>query len=508
MILESPTKLRIPSTMPLDEVRDALSYKNKAAYFELQRFKKNRWFREAKGQEAWEARMAELKAAVEVCLLKKDEHGYYTHSGLAKFLSEQFHVPFENRIQYPEPQLFPYASKPEHEPRYFQNDGTEAMLEAKHAGVEIGTGLGKSKMIEMLVKKLGLQTVIMAPSKSIAGQLFRQLTKRFGPKYVGMYGDGKKHINKLVTVGIAASLTKIESGSPAWEKLSKSAVFIADESHLCPAETLATVCHGLCANAPYRFFFSGTQLRADGAGLLLDGITGPIVYRMNVREGVDKGFLAKPNFFMHKIKGDKLFSSSDHMEMMQIHFWRNPKLHQYAADLANKSVELLGNQVLILVEHVDQLQFLLPHLKYEIGFAHGGLSKDNKNSVDPRFHDSDPDELVERFNQGKLKILVGTSCIATGTDIQTPKALINLQGGQSEVKIRQAIGRGTRLVEGKTEFNYHDFYVDLPDYCHKNTDENSGEDQYTGLTSVERHALNRRDIFDSVYGPTRWINPK
>lgn len=357
------------------------------------------------------------------------------------------------------------------------------------------TGLGKSHIIECLTKTIGLKTIIMAPSRSIAGQLYKQLQRAFGKKRVGLYGDGRKDFKKLITVGISASLTRVEKDSDAWKELSQAQVFIADESHLCPADTLASVCFGLCAAAPYRFFFSGTQLRADGAGLLLEAITGSIVFRMTVKEGVDQGYLAKPNFLVATIDSPSQFMSDDHMDMMNVHYYRNPVLAKHAANIANKSIDLLGHQVLILVEHVDQLQYLLPYFKHEVGFAHGGLTKDNKDSVDPRFHDSDPDALVDRFNAGDLPILVGTSCISTGTDIRTPKTVIYLQGGQSEVKIRQAIGRGTRLVDGKTTFNFVDYDVNLPGMM-------AGARK---LPSVKRHAQTRREIYDAVYGPVKDI---
>jgi hypothetical protein len=69
----------------------------------------------------------------------------------------------------------------------------------------------------------------------------------------------------------------MKPGTPAWEKLSKAQVFIADESHMTPAKTLQEVCFGLLKHAPYRFFFSATQMRGDGLGLLLEGIVGKIV---------------------------------------------------------------------------------------------------------------------------------------------------------------------------------------------------------------------------------------
>ncbi len=496
LIIESPTIVRITG---LDDKRAALAreltFVDQAAQYEAKRFVHAKWYLNQYGKEAFVARLAELRAAVNRCLLMEDEKGLYTYSGLASRLSHVFKVDIRNDVVYPEYGSVPYDKMPKLSQRPFQIASKEALLAVKHGGVEIGTGLGKSFIIENLAKAIGLKTIIMAPSRSIAGQLYKQLQQAFGKKRVGLYGDGRKDFKKLITVGISASLTRIEKDSDAWKELSKAQVFIADESHLCPADTLASVCFGLCAAAPYRFFFSGTQLRADGAGMLLDAITGPIVFRMTVKEGVDKGYLAKPNFLIAKIDSPSQYMSDDHMDMMNVHYYRNPVLAQHAAEITNRSIELLGHQVLILVEHVDQLQYLLPHFKHEVGFAHGGLTKDNKDSVDPRFHASDPDALVERFNSGSLPILVGTSCISTGTDIRTPKTVIYLQGGQSEVKIRQAIGRGTRLVEGKTTFNFVDYDVNLPGIM-------AGAKQ---LPSIKRHALTRRDIYDSVYGPVRDI---
>jgi superfamily II DNA or RNA helicase len=492
MVLESPSILRLPGPFNEDSLRKALTFKSKTAAYELSKFKKNRWFSQTHGEEAYQLKLDELKAAVNVCLLKEDEGGFYTYPGLRAHLAQTFGWEFQNDVEYPEPGLLAYEHKPEYEPRYYQTDGVEALLTTKHAAVEIGTGLGKSVMAEMLCKRLAQKTLVMAPTKSIAGQLYKQLHRSFGGKKVGFFGDGKKVSKKLITVGIAASLTKVEPGSEDWDNLRACQVFIPDESHLCPADSLEKVCSGVAANAPYRFFFSGTQLRGDGADLLLEGITGPIVYEMSVERGVREGFLAKPNFFMHRLNSPSTYQHPDHMRMMGPHWYKNADLGAYAADLANKSVSLLGHSVLILVEHVEQFQYLLSHLRHEVSFAHGGLNADNKKYVDPRFHKSDVDDLVKRFNAGELPILVGTSCVRVGTDFTGVKTVINLCGGKSEVSIRQAVGRGTRLAPNKDSFNYHDFFVKFP-----------GTEDI--VNSIERHALERRKILDSIYGPVRWV---
>src|SRR5690606_39357903 len=60
---------------------------------------------------------------------------------------------------------------PKHELRYYQKEIVDALCDAKHGAVEVGTGLGKSKCILHQTKRLGVQTLIMAPSTSIARQL-------------------------------------------------------------------------------------------------------------------------------------------------------------------------------------------------------------------------------------------------------------------------------------------------------------------------------------------------
>jgi len=56
----------------------------------------------------------------------------------------------------------------------------------------------------------------MSPSVNIAKQIHRDLVKHFGVSRVGFFGDGKKQLGKLITVGVAASLRNVEIGTPAW----------------------------------------------------------------------------------------------------------------------------------------------------------------------------------------------------------------------------------------------------------------------------------------------------
>lgn len=496
LILDQPTKLLIQGETNTDILRRSLTFKNRNALYELEKFKKNSWFVSKYGQEAYDEKLQELKDAVSVCLLYEDESGLWTHSGLAKFLLHHFKdSSFESRVTIPEPHPIPWKIIPEFELRFYQHAALQLLLGIKHGGVEIGTGLGKSYIILYLCKVLGLKTVIMAPTESIWSQLVSDFTKYLGEKYVGVYGGGKKRTDKLITIGIAASFTRIQPGSEAWEAFSETKVFIADESHLCPAKTLASVCLGLCAKAPYRFFFSGTQTRGDGANMLLDGITGPIVFGMTVKEGVDQGFLAKPLFRMMRVNSPSAIIPKDPKRMVQEHFLYNPIVIKKAADFANRVVKNLNHQVLILIEEIPQFTALLPYLKHEVGFAHAALNKDDKHKLPSQYHKSDPKALVERFNRKELPILVGTSCINTGTNIEPVNTLINLQGGMSIVKAKQSIGRGTRRPPGKDSFVVLDFIVRVP--AAEWTDANGK----IRIDMIHRHCLERKGIYEDIYGP-------
>lgn len=498
----SPSTLRIeePGNF-LDLLKQHLEYNNRSVDFEIRKFKKNSsWWMAKLGEDGFKDRLSVFQAERTKSLLFQDDLGYWTYSGLKSFLLDKFPgTVFVNEVHYPSEQLLAWKNKPKHSPRDYQLLAKQKLLEAKHGAVEIGTGLGKTTCACLLIKELGLQTLIMVPSKSIARQFYNEFTNLFGKQNVGLYGDGRKDVGKFITIGIAASLTLIEEGSEAWKHLSSCSVFISDESHLTAAQTLAKVCFGLAKNAPYRFFFSGTQIRGDGLELLLEAITSDIVFKMTVQEGVDAGYLSMPIFRMIKTTSSDCYSSDDAQRMSQHHLFYNNRVNEIAGMIANRSIEDLRRPVVILIEEVEQFSHLLPHLKHAVKFAHGGLTKSNSHLVPKEYHKSDPESFVNDFNQGKFPILIGTSCIGTGTDIQGVGTIIYLQGGKSEVQVKQAIGRGTRggtkgfvtnplNGEKKVDFFYYDFDVRLP---------GDGSSKWGSIT--HRHAMERAAFYQEVY---------
>jgi superfamily II DNA or RNA helicase len=476
---ENPSVLRLVDFQdPHGEIKESLTYTDKAAHFQYLKAKKATYLLSRMGPERFEAHLSELKSQIKKTLLFEDSAGWYTYAGFAKYLSTKLRVPVENQVEYPAPKKLAWANPPAYTPYPFQTLSHDKLLEVKHGGVQIGTGLGKSLIIAMLCRSLGLKTIVMTPATNISEQLYADFVQFFGKKNVGKFFDGKKESKKQIVIANAQSLTKVTEGTPHWEELSATKVFIADESHQCPASTMAAVCFGVASTAPYRFFFSATQMRNDGRDLLLDGITGTIVYDKTVKEGVDEKYLAKPFFRTLGIKSDSDFESSDANEMTRKHLYYNDRVVEQVGRLCNASVAA-GNPVLVLIEEVEQFTRLLPYLRHPVRFAHGPLA-DNREKVPKEFWESDPSELVRGFNSGEYPILVGTSCVSTGTNIKAVKTLIYWQGGRSEIQVKQAIGRATRLTPEKKHCSVIDFDI-------------------YNVPTLSRHFKARKAIYEELY---------
>jgi superfamily II DNA or RNA helicase len=490
MILENPTRLVLEGFEPvMEQLRGFLTYTDKSVQYNLKKLKAKAWSWDMEG---WRERVTELESEVKQCLLMQDEDGtFWTYSGLLGLLEERFKFQkpeVVNKVVYPRSHLLAWDEIPP--PLYpYQTNAHDALTEAKHAAISLATGGGKSYIVMHLAKTHGLKTVVMVPSTSIANQIYADFVKHFGKKYVGKFYGGKKEYKKLIVIGIDDSLTRITEGDEAWEALSKTQVFIADECHLTAAKSLRKVCFGLCGQAPYRYFVSGTVTRTDGAELLLKAITGPIVFHKTVKELVDEGFLAKPIFKMIRINSGVSFHYDDPQKAVKAHFLLSKAVNQRAAMIANAAVQRLSHPTLILIDEMCQFSELLPYLRVKPAFAYGGtLNKQNEQFVPPEYRGGDNAQLVDDFNNGKIPLLIGTSAISTGTNIKSVRTIVNLMGGKSIIQTSQAIGRGTRtgLKGEKRECLVFDFDVENDPTCH-------------------RHADDRAAIYNSIYAPVEFI---
>jgi superfamily II DNA or RNA helicase len=221
---------------------------------------------------------------------------------------------------------------------------------------------------------------------------------------------------------------------------------VAHNCHTLPAESLEKVCHGLLETAPYRFFFSGTPTRGDGTEKLLRSIIGKEVYSIGAAEAVAGGYICPHEYRIVSVPpSNSNFTSNDPLEIKRVHFLNNSNVLRFAAKLANAEARANQKQTLILVEEMSQVSALAALITVPFAIAHSEANK--ARLLELGLKKVKPNESVEKFNRGEAMVLIGTSCISTGTNIYNVHHCINLQGGISETKVKQgAIGRSTRFA--------------------------------------------------------------
>ena len=487
LIYISPSIVALPRDG--DDVRRFLQYRDRSAEYQIYRLKNEQRYRKASG---WvDQKIDELKSQIIKTAVWEEDGMLVTYSGLAKDLSNHFKWEVDSSaLSIPEPKLLPWRSPPKFSMWKHQQEAFDAAIKVNHAGIELPTGSGKSRVILELVKHFGLKTLIATPSAEISKQLFEEFKERFGERYVGMYGAGKKKSGKLITISVAQALVRLDPESEDFKALSKSDIFMFDEAHTCPADTFEKVCMGVAKNATRRYFMSATHTRTDGSDIILKGITGPIVYRQTFYDMVEKQILAKPVWKMFCVAPASAASFNDPNKETRANLYKNPHVNNFAADVANKAVTIANRPTVIIIQEFSQFVRLYPLIKVPFVFAHGGIPTKHDDqdlvaalsAIPDQYKKMDASDAIEKFNSGEVKLLIGTSAISTGVDLRPTQCLIYLQGGTSEIKVKQAIGRGTRMgVPGKKDFWVVDFIV-------------------SGSKTLTRHALSRKKMYEEMMG--------
>jgi len=379
---------------------------------------------------------------------------------LKQFISLPSHKIFvnfniKNNINYPEGRKMAWKKPLPFDLYPYQKESIQKLLEIKHGCVELCTGAGKTAIILTLARELGLKTVIVTPSKSIFLEILEKFEHHLGKTNVGAYGDGKKKLGKILTVCVSKSLTMLKPGTDEYNFFAAADVVIGDESHTLAAETLESVFHGVLKNVPYRFFLSGTQVRGDGKDELLESIIGEKVFSLTTKEAIEGNYICPVKFLIFETISKDTKKYKDPLKAKRNQFLYNSNIADIAAKIANSAWSQAQESTLILVEELEQIKMLKERLKVPFDYVHSAAKADASNfGLETR----KVDEMVQAFNEGKIKVLIGTSCIATGTNIYPTHNTINWVGGSSEVKTKQgAVGRSVRLLEKSDYKDFHKF---------------------------------------------------
>jgi superfamily II DNA or RNA helicase len=337
----------------------------------------------------------------------------------------------------------------------YQVDAVEALVQHGRGVISCPPRSGKTRILCEVQRRLNLQTLWVAPTERIVTQTQRVLEGFFGQCYsVQLVGTAAEsaaaHRKVVVCTNATASML-----SDAF--LATRQMWVVDEVHHGASDQL----QDLGARMPhvfYRMGATGTFFRSGLDDLALHALLSNVVYQISASELLRQGHLVPVNVAILPVPTERLrrlpptFHGGGHgTEGVHEHDLRNRIVAGVCVMLAQR-----GHRVLCLVGTISQGKILLDMLRRELPRS----ADPESPAVDfacSKVPDFAQERMLERFADGRLKVLIGTTLLGEGVDLPTADAMVLARGEQAEVSLTQAIYRVCTAVAGKSRSILIDF---------------------------------------------------
>jgi superfamily II DNA or RNA helicase len=416
-----------------------------------------------------------------------------------KLIDERTYAPIQFRV----PEL--YAIDSEYKPtgkvleqRMYQKEALLVAFEYKNCLIQAATNAGKSVVIAALAKLLRQEKVVIIVHRVELLQQLKMMIVGMTGISVGYVTAEEVNIDPYVNIVMVMTLmTRIDTNPVVKEMFNRSKVLMVDECHHLVANThQAAFCR---SKAVYRFGFSGTIYDEDTyEGWLARQYIGDVKFEISNKELIDMGVSAEPKIkmvkFPHEIDYPAIVQGireEDALQGIKYHSIRQEREEVYKrvfivvmkkhivnnVDRNSAIVNIVcgkyrNKQTLIVVDYLAHGRMIMDLMwereKNKMDFIHG-------QSVTRR-------GSLLAFKEGELRILVSTSIVDEGIDIQAIEVLVLAGGRKSKRQILQRIGRGLRRKKGVNRVEVLDFY-DL-------------DNKYLEKHSKERYRIYTSEGFD------------
>ena len=356
----------------------------------------------------------------------------------------------------------------------------EYQLEAIHNAIRQNRSLmlsptssGKSLMIYAYVRWMiaqKLNVLIVVPSTMLVEQLysdFKDYSSHNGfdveSKMQLLYSGKDRNFVAPVVISTWQSIAAMMKSDPKnfKEITDRTDVAVWDEAHTYKAAAVLAVMEKF-ANTKYRLGTTGTIDDSKINGLTLQGLMGPIHQVVSTKELMDAGKVSQlaikcivlhhPEHVRKEMKGMKYDEEVNYLVACES---RNDFIAKLAASTKGNSLVLFNfveRHGSVLYEKIKALT------DRPVFFIHGGVDTDERERIR---------KIVETMNNA---IIVATSSLmSTGTNIPSIQNIIFAIPTKSTIRVRQSIGRGLRLKDGKLLCTLWDISDDFSWKSKKNT---------------------------------------
>lgn len=382
-----------------------------------------------------------------ICLLNEDNS---FPTGLLKEVREFFYLKdyfykFVDMRQKPDPCVSFKARERDMFPlRPYQERAVDLALDMGRGVLELVTAAGKSRIIQELILRHKLYSLVVAPSTFIMDQLADGLREIFGKKAVATISGGRiSGKDAQIFVACFASLKNMKQDF--WEKIG---LLIIDELHHAGANTYQELNEKCWGGIYHRYGLTGTNFRNDGTDIALRGVLSECLFQFGYHEALKGGYLTPVRFKVYNFAHSKVKPKyRSHIEENDHLLTKGVEYNNVIANMANTIEKTSGKAQLILVKEIEhglKLQKMIHNSVFISGRDSAFVSR----------------EKLENYRNGKFNILIGTSILGEGVDLPRAEVVIMASVGKARSDIIQKIGRVLRLSEGKQRGTIIDFTHD------------------------------------------------
>ncbi len=240
-------------------------------------------------------------------------------------------------------------------------------------------------------------------------------------------------------------------------------ITIIDECHHLQAGRKSQYGTVLQSNlSPMRIGFTATLPKEKEKLLSLEGLLGPVIGEVSIKEASEKGIIAKPKI--------KLIPVPYNINIAQFKSYKDLYKHGIVENRARnkliaweaRELSNAGKTVLIMIKEIKHGELIQSIGKDVFGldmvFVRGSTEGETRT------------EIKRLLDDKKIKVVISSSVWKEGVNIPSLNSIINAMGGKSSIQTLQAIGRGLRIAKNKDSvivIDYLDPYKYLAEHAIK-----------------------------------------
>jgi len=332
--------------------------------------------------------------------------------------------------------------------RPFQEIACKDVLSHDFGTLSAPTGSGKTIMCLYVIAERRQPALIICHTRELQNQWINRIEQFLGipEEQVGIIGGGQKKIGQRVTVSLIQSLFKCaDEVSPYFGYV------IIDECHRTPSRTFTEAVTTF--DSKYMLGLSATPWRRDGLSKLIYWHLGDQVHEIKSDDLVETGDILKAEVVTRETDFQTSYNASEEYSKMLSELTQDPQRNALIVQDVIKESRNGGGTCLVLSDrkaHCEAIQELLRRNGVRSSLLTGDIS--NK----------DRQEIVEKLNAGRVKVLVATSqLLSEGFDSKRLSTLFMASPIKFSGRVIQTVGRILRPMQDKEPkiFDYVDSKV-------------------------------------------------